>query len=541
MAIRRGASQLARAFRTLGAFGTSARHDASTGGESAVVLRPSTYADLSRKYAPLLISAGGGAATATAPHPPRGGGSSGRGGSSLDVGVTGRFEGGGGGGVLDALVSASARAAAGGGGGGTPWSLLEAAYEGSVPDAGRDGAGAAAASSDPPPNAGGRRANGRRKTAAWTTSGPGRRAGGGTDPAGVDDAASADGDPTHSGDIPGSSMLIGAGGARGDADSSDAHDAATVLRAARSSRRLMSLRIEASEQRRSAETSMLALRRSTSSLAARGPVYPLEQQFGDDPESNNLRRVVVQLDRSAQVLHSRYSSAAARVAEAEVEAGISRGDLASVRGRCRAAHRRKVDEEPPSLRQILGGVESDRRDVGFGAKARSPGRNNIAMSAVFTRQYRGRRQSSSADRTRLSVLKSRLSHAATISGHLIYPVYCLKFDRTGKYFITGADDQVAKIFRLGVGKKSCRSGGDRSYAALNYGANVRGAILVCSLRGHAGVVADIDVSSDNSLLATASGDGDIRVWGLKDGWPVAILRGHKGGANMVSVLTALSE
>jgi WD40 repeat protein len=54
-------------------------------------------------------------------------------------------------------------------------------------------------------------------------------------------------------------------------------------------------------------------------------------------------------------------------------------------------------------------------------------------------------------------------------------------------------------------------------------------------------VADIDVSSDKSLLATASGDGDIRVWGLKDGWPVAILRGHKGGANMVSVLTALSE
>jgi WD40 repeat protein len=106
----------------------------------------------------------------------------------------------------------------------------------------------------------------------------------------------------------------------------------------------------------------------------------------------------------------------------------------------------------------------------------------------------------------------------------------LKFDRTGKYFITGSDDQVAKVFRLGVGAKSCR----RERSSLNYGVNLRGAILVCSLRGHAGVVADIDVNSDNSFLATASGDGDIRVWGLKDGWPVAILRGHTGGANMVS-------
>jgi len=122
-------------------------------------------------------------------------------------------------------------------------------------------------------------------------------------------------------------------------------------------------------------------------------------------------------------------------------------------------------------------------------------------------------------------------------------VYCLKFDKTGKYFITGADDQVAKVFHLGAGPRKSGSattmtmfGEQSSTLPFNYGANVRGAVLVCSLRGHAGVISDLDVSSDNSLLATASGDGDVRIWDLKDGWPVATLRGHKGGANWVSTV-----
>ncbi|OEU18484.1 WD40 repeat-like protein, partial [Fragilariopsis cylindrus CCMP1102] len=93
-----------------------------------------------------------------------------------------------------------------------------------------------------------------------------------------------------------------------------------------------------------------------------------------------------------------------------------------------------------------------------------------------------------------------------------YPVYCLRFDRTGRYFITGADDFLLKVFYLGAGQS----------------------FLVCTLRGHAGVINDIDVSWDNCFLATASDDGDVRVWGLKTGCPIAILRGHKGGANMVS-------
>lgn len=124
-----------------------------------------------------------------------------------------------------------------------------------------------------------------------------------------------------------------------------------------------------------------------------------------------------------------------------------------------------------------------------------------------------------------SMLKQRMSYAVTINCHLFYPVYCLRFDRTGRYFVTGADDQLVKLFQLGAAINSSTNG--------SVNANARGAILVSTFRGHAGVITDIDVSVDNALLATASEDGDVRIWGLYDGSPVAILRGHTGGANMV--------
>eukprot|EP00554_Chaetoceros_debilis_P015653 CAMPEP_0194125116 /NCGR_PEP_ID=MMETSP0150-20130528/59296_1 /TAXON_ID=122233 /ORGANISM="Chaetoceros debilis, Strain MM31A-1" /LENGTH=2581 /DNA_ID=CAMNT_0038818909 /DNA_START=110 /DNA_END=7855 /DNA_ORIENTATION=- len=129
-----------------------------------------------------------------------------------------------------------------------------------------------------------------------------------------------------------------------------------------------------------------------------------------------------------------------------------------------------------------------------------------------------------------NIFLRRLSHVVTINTHLFYPVYCLRFDRTGRYFITGADDSLVKLFRIGTNARARRKS---VYSASAYSYQ-RGAILVCTLRGHAGVITDIDVSCDNALVATASEDGDVRVWGMTNGCPVAILRGHEGGANMVS-------
>lgn len=31
------------------------------------------------------------------------------------------------------------------------------------------------------------------------------------------------------------------------------------------------------------------------------------------------------------------------------------------------------------------------------------------------------------------------------NGHGIYPVYCIKFDQTGQYIFTGADDGLVKV------------------------------------------------------------------------------------------------
>jgi WD40 repeat protein len=126
----------------------------------------------------------------------------------------------------------------------------------------------------------------------------------------------------------------------------------------------------------------------------------------------------------------------------------------------------------------------------------------------------------------------RISHVVTINAHLFYPVYCLRFDRTGRFFVTGSDDNVVKLFRLGT--VGCEAKVRRGASSMQENiSEQRGAVLICTLRGHASVITDIDVSSDNSLLATASEDGDVRIWGMTNGCPVAILRGHEGGANMV--------
>jgi WD40 repeat protein len=143
-----------------------------------------------------------------------------------------------------------------------------------------------------------------------------------------------------------------------------------------------------------------------------------------------------------------------------------------------------------------------------------------------------------------STLAGRFAHAATINAHLSYPVYCLKFDKTGRYFITGADDYLVKVFTIDLQLQHNNPKNSQSRRLLHRDESggggtssngmIRGAVLVCTLKGHAGVVNDIAVSSDNAFLATASEDGDCRIWGLRDGCQIAVLRGHVGGANMVS-------
>ncbi|XP_044761682.1 bromodomain and WD repeat-containing protein 1 [Coccinella septempunctata] len=86
-------------------------------------------------------------------------------------------------------------------------------------------------------------------------------------------------------------------------------------------------------------------------------------------------------------------------------------------------------------------------------------------------------------------------------GHLS-AVYCLVFDSTGKYILTGADDLLVKLWCAITGR------------------------LLKTFRGAQYEISDISVNVENTLLAAGSLDHILRVWSLQTGAPVAVLTGH---------------
>jgi WD40 repeat protein len=232
----------------------------------------------------------------------------------------------------------------------------------------------------------------------------------------------------------------------------------------------------------------------------------------------NCERVIAQLQRQLPGLQSAFQEQSRLFSESRQ---CSRDEYSMLQG-----HRRKFwDPLCPTQRPTFGNnrllQNLCHRPLGID-RYQLPGDRSVPRSM-------GRMRSGVAMQENLKgLLYGRISYAATINTHISYPVYCLRFDRSGRYFITGADDYLVKVFCMGGHVIVPKHG------RIDPAAYARGAVLVCTLKGHAGVINDIGVSSDNSFLATASEDGDCRVWGLRDGCPIAILRGHIGGANMVS-------
>jgi WD40 repeat protein len=96
------------------------------------------------------------------------------------------------------------------------------------------------------------------------------------------------------------------------------------------------------------------------------------------------------------------------------------------------------------------------------------------------------------------IIGSRYQKLITVHGHLS-PVYCIVFDRPGERFVTGGDDNIVKIWCAKTGW------------------------LIHTLRPHqtlnnhfrppqVGVIVDVTISQDNSVLATCSSDHTIRIW-----------------------------
>lgn len=98
-----------------------------------------------------------------------------------------------------------------------------------------------------------------------------------------------------------------------------------------------------------------------------------------------------------------------------------------------------------------------------------------------------------------------------IFGHLS-SIFCVAFDRTGQYLITGADDNLVKVWSVANG------------------------FLRFTLRGHSAEISDMTVSDDNCLLATGSVDKTVRVWSLRTAAHLYHFRSHTAMVTLISFL-----
>ena len=88
-------------------------------------------------------------------------------------------------------------------------------------------------------------------------------------------------------------------------------------------------------------------------------------------------------------------------------------------------------------------------------------------------------------------------------GHLS-SVFCLLFDKTGRYVFTGADDLLVKMWETCSGR------------------------LIFTFRGASSEISDMAISEDNRMIAAGSTDKIIRVWCLLTAAPIAVLSKHTG-------------
>ncbi|KAL7753018.1 hypothetical protein RI367_001469 [Sorochytrium milnesiophthora] len=80
------------------------------------------------------------------------------------------------------------------------------------------------------------------------------------------------------------------------------------------------------------------------------------------------------------------------------------------------------------------------------------------------------------------------------------PCVNVTFDKTGQYLFTGSDDAHIKMWDLST------------------------TWLMRNLRGHQGLITFLTINPENTMLASGANDGSIRVWRIRDGFPVAVLR-----------------
>uniref|UniRef100_A0A1I8A725 Bromo domain-containing protein n=1 Tax=Steinernema glaseri TaxID=37863 RepID=A0A1I8A725_9BILA len=108
-----------------------------------------------------------------------------------------------------------------------------------------------------------------------------------------------------------------------------------------------------------------------------------------------------------------------------------------------------------------------------------------------------------------SFTKLRITHR--ILGHLS-PIFCVNFDRTGRYVFTGADDCLIKVWDVEKGT------------------------LRFTFRGHERELSDISVNRENTMLATGSIDKTVRVFCLRSGKTLEVFNEHTAQLTVVRFL-----
>ena len=96
----------------------------------------------------------------------------------------------------------------------------------------------------------------------------------------------------------------------------------------------------------------------------------------------------------------------------------------------------------------------------------------------------------------------RLAFLKKTQGHQAF-VFCMICDRSGRWVVTGADDNLVKLW------------------------NSRTGYLHTTYWGHSEPISDLAIDASNKLLASAANDKTIRLWELLTGRCLCVFSGHK--------------
>ncbi|KAJ2123913.1 hypothetical protein IW147_002175 [Coemansia sp. RSA 720] len=131
-------------------------------------------------------------------------------------------------------------------------------------------------------------------------------------------------------------------------------------------------------------------------------------------------------------------------------------------------------------------------------------RPSDSVRNALTTKLRRRQGATHVQQLPLTMAGGMYQRLVRCHGHK-YPTFCVLFDRTGRRMITGSDDYLVKVWCTRTG------------------------YLINTLKGHQDVVTDIALNTENTLLASASADGTVRVWNVRTGEPRTVLVAHAQG------------